>query len=444
MKRTMYSWRIILFLTLSALILTVCRLPGGSEESVSVASTGTTTDDMTSYLPIVETAWEQDDPASTRLQPADLVYQGAFALPDDFGYGAEGISYYPEGDAGSGALFVTGHVNQPAVFAVADLPAPVIEDNWEALPMANMLTDMNSFDGNLIEEQLDSGTTYAGGIEYVPAAGDQTGDKLYGSADWWYAVTGESFPTVWMAELDGSDPRGLFHVGPWEFPYHGNRIGDYLFTLPDWYADQYLGGRNLVSGKSRGAFGGSMGPTLFAFRPWEVENPGGDLDAVPMLWYRELYPECAGPNLGDKSKCDYPDFTMCDEWTGGAFVEVGESRAVLIYGVKGLGGNDYGAPSSPDACSMYQGYHCDPFERQVTFYDIDELAAVASGARDAWTVVPYAIWRPDELLLGDENGHTCGGTGGMAVDAAGQRLFVVEKGFGGNNGAVVHVWGWGG
>lgn len=243
--------------------------------------------------------------------------------------------------------------------------------------------------------------------------------------------------------MDGFNARGLYHVGPLALPYHGNKAGDFLFTVPQWYADRYLGGRLLVTGKTRGAFNGSQGPTLFAFMPWDSENPIGNLDAVAMLWYNIYYPECAGPDVGDKANCDYPDFTMCDKWEGGGFVESGEKRAIVLAGVKGLGDNTYGAPPSPDSCLDHQGYHCDPFERQVIFYDVDELGQVAGGSRNPWSVVPYVIWQPEVFYLGDNEGHTCGEMGALAVDMNGHRVFMIEKGLGGytnENSAVVHVW----
>ncbi|MFC1452656.1 hypothetical protein ACFLSJ_04845 [Verrucomicrobiota bacterium] len=385
--------------------------------------------------------WESH-PASgpaDRLEPSNFTYQGAFALPSDFDWGARGACYYGAGNSGAGSLLITGPESRPAEFAEVAIPTPVTAATWEELPVASQLTAMVSFDGNLIESQLDSTTTFGSGIEVVPMRGSQTGDKLYGAADQWYEVSGDTFPTIWFSEMDGSNPRGLFHVGPEAEPYHGNKSGCFLFSVPQSYADAYLGGRTLVTGKSRGAFNGSMGPALIAFRPWDNEAPSGDLDAVPMAWYRIIYPDCAGPNVGDPVNCDYPDFTMCDEWVGGGFVEAGQRQAVILLGTKGLGTNGYG-PGGAGDCNPYQGYHCDPFERQVVFFDVNELADVASGTRDAWTVVPYTIWRPAEFFLGDAQGQTCGLTGGIAVDTAGNRVFMIEKGLGGDNAAAVHVW----
>jgi hypothetical protein len=57
--------------------------------------------------------------------------------------------------------------------------------------------------------------------------------------------------------------------------------------------------------------------------------------------------------------------------------------------------------------------------------------------------VPYAIWRPRELLLGPS---TCGDLGGLAFDPTGRRLFLTERGLGApsENAAAVHVWSVGG
>lgn len=355
-------------------------------------------------------------------------------LPDAFDWGARGMAFVatPSG----GELLVLGPDQKPARFARVRIPAPVISRDAGKLPRAETLSPMREFDGEMVE-RLSDVTPFASGIEYVPKRGSQQTDKLYGAIDNWYGVVEESHATIWMSEPDGSNPRGPYHVGPRREPFHGNKAGAFLFAVPAWYADGYLGGRTLVTGKARGAFHGSQGPSLFAFRPWQSDAPEGNLDAVAMLYYRIHFPECAGPNVGNKKACDFPGFTMCDEWEGGSFVETGDKRAIVLVGKKGLGPNHYGEPPRASTCEIDKGYHCDPYERQVIFYDVDELGAVALGKRKPWSVLPYATWRPQELLV---RGQTCGQVGGAAFDAKGRRLFVIEKGVGENNSAAVHVW----
>ena len=296
---------------------------------------------------------------------------------------------------------------------------------------------------------------YASDLEYVPQRGSQTSDKLYGAANLWYAegaVGIDTFPTIWFANLDGTGAQGMFHVGPTgEDPYHGRKMGAYLFSVPEWYADDYLGGRTLVTGRARGTplegadepttDGGSQGPTLFAFYAAESDSAAGDLDALPVLYYRVAFPGCAGPNVGDPAECDYPAYTMCDDWTGGAFVDNGARQAIMLLGYVGLGGNCYDEPpvECGDPCSDDHGYHCHPYERQVIFYDVHELGRSALGEQDPWVVLPYETWRPDEFYL---SGNPCWNVGGMAFDGDSGRLFMVERGLGegGMNAVVVHVW----
>lgn len=311
---------------------------------------------------------------------------------------------------------------------------------------------MINFDGGLAST-VHREYLFVSDIEYVPRRGAQTADKVYGSIELWYAegIAGEeSFPTVWMANLDGSNPQGMFHVGPWATPYHGRKMGSYLFSVPQWYADQYLGGRTLMTGRSRGTpatgsepvttHGGSQGPTLFAFHPFNSDAPTGNLDAVHVLYYRVKFPGCAGPNVGDPTECDYPNFTMCDSWTGGAFVENGNRQAILLLGYKGLGTNCYDEPpvDCNDPCSNAHGYHCHPYERQVIFYDVDALGQNVSSP-EPWNVLPYTIWRPEQFYL---QGNPCWNVGGMTFDPATGRLFMVERGLGEGeiNATVVHVW----
>ncbi|UCD28666.1 MAG: hypothetical protein JSV03_16555 [Planctomycetota bacterium] len=404
------------------------------------------------------------------LQPTDFTYLGAFRLPDSFNWGALGLCFHPSGNSGAGSLLVTGFQslydpthpgefcsdpawNCYAFYGEVAIPAPAIEANWENLPQAAFVTPLTSFDGGLAST-VHRQYLYVSDLEYVPRRGTQTGDKLYGSIDLWYAegVAGENtFPTVWFANLDGTGAQGMFHVGPEETPYHGRKMGSYLFSAPQWYANQYLGGRTLITGRARGtpldslepvtARGGSQGPTLFAFHAWDSDRATGNLDALPILYYRVAFPGCAGPNVGNPANCDYPDYTLCDDWTGGVFVEDGTRAAIMLLGYKGLGTNCYDEPpvDCNDPCSEGHGYHCQPYERQVIFYDVHMLGRSALGQQDPWVVVPYATWRPTQFYL---SGNVCWNAGGMAFDAQGGRLFMVERGLGVSetNATVVHLW----
>jgi len=457
-----------------------CRPRGGDDADRATDSPTTQpdsqqADDGTSGGDTLDTSAPAGEAAGSRpaarLRPDDLTYQGAFRLPDEFNWGALGLSFRPNNAGDGGTLLVTGFEllsdpahpgescwdqgwNCRAFFGEVAIPAPAVRENWEALPQAALQGGMTAFDGGLAGS-VHREYVYVSGLQYVPRRGSQAHDKLYGSLNLWYAegVAGEdTFPTIWVANLDGTGARGMFHVGPRQTPFHGRKMGAYLFDLPQWYADEFLGGRTLVTGRSRGTpadgtepvttRGGSQGPTLFAFRATDSDDPTGDLEALPMLYYRVKFPGCAGPNVGDPDACDYPGYTMCDDWTGGAFVDNGERRAIMLLGYKGLGTSCYDEPpvDCEDPCGDSHGYHCHPYERQVILYDVYELGHSARGEQQPWVVRPYEIWRPTEFYLDD---NPCTNAGGMAFDAASRRLFMVERGLGGHdtNAVVVHVWG---
>jgi hypothetical protein len=402
---------------------------------------------------------------AARLHPDDLAYVGAFRLPEEFAWGARGMTYYPQGRGGNGTLLITGFelprnragqecTNGADCFAYygeVEIPTPARVSNHGAAPQARLVGSMRRFDNALVG-QPDHTLAWVSDIALLPQAGGQGRPVIYGARTMWYAeglFGEETFPTIWLANLDGSGVRGLFHVGANRSPFHGRKMGDYLFVVPQWYADQYLGGRILVTGRSRGTpvgrsrvAGGSQGPTFFAFNPaGNSDRAGSRLDALPILYYRTFHPECAGDNVGSPENCDYPHYTMCDIWTGADFVELGNKKAIVLVGHKGLGRNCYDHPpiDCEDPCSDDHGYHCNPYERQVIFYDVNQLGHSAQGEGDPWEVLPYLIWRPAEFFL---DGHTCFDAGGLAFDRQGRRLFMVERGLGGAdaNQTVVHVW----
>ncbi|MEJ2570380.1 MAG: hypothetical protein P8Y98_07540 [Anaerolineales bacterium] len=483
LRRIQHSAMLLVIVLILSVVSSSCNAPIPTVSTVDDSSPIEAPEDEGSEIVIRDSG---PVPAN-RLMPEHFVYQGAFRLPDDFAWGALGLSYHPGGDGGSGSLFVTGFQGlldgnfEPcyegstgceAYFAEVAIPAPGSDSNWEALPTAEFLQGMAVFDGGLVQT-VHEAYSFVSGIAYVPAQGSQSSDKLYGSLDEWYpegSFGDASFPTVWFSDLDGSNARGMFHVGPDQPPFHGIKMGSYLFTVPQSYADLYLGGRTLVTGRARGTAppdspgldgegsvaGGSQGPTLIAFRAWDSDDPGGDLDALPMLYYRVKYPGCAGPDIGvggEPTECDFPGFSMCDDWTGAAFVQAGDRAAIAIVGLKGSTNCYYCGDLVDDSeceaellageCDLYcnesRGYHCGPYSRQVLFYDTGELGRVALGEADPWSVLPYAVWQPEQLYLPNP---CCWNMGGMAFDAEGGRLFITERGLGEGelNAAVVHVW----
>jgi hypothetical protein len=127
-----------------------------------------------------------------------------------------------------------------------------------------------------------------------------------------------------------------------------------------------------------------------------------------------------------------------DYWGGGAWVQTGSRRGILIFGRKGLGDNCYGSTQTcgADPCAPSSGYHAYPYEPQILFYDPEALKEVRAGTREPWEVLPYAVHSPTDEMLGGE----CARLGAAALDRERGFLYVAEQEAGTSGETVVHVW----
>ncbi len=77
---------------------------------------------------------------------------------------------------------------------------------------------------------------------------DEVTGRLYYSFGSWYNIPNTNDPALAWAELNTSGP--IPH-GPWQAPdgvSHAQRIRGGSLIIPDWFANAYLGGRNLGLG----------------------------------------------------------------------------------------------------------------------------------------------------------------------------------------------------
>lgn len=392
---------------------------------------------------------------ATRLHASELVYRGAFAVPDDaFAYGGRALTFYPNGDptgpadAYPGSLYVAGLAPSGLVGEIS-IPRPEIgAADFSALPVASVLREPADPTGGWFDN-----CTYApdcmyreiGGLAYLD--GQQ---KIAWNLLDWYNVARIDQDSLGWCNLDFSDAAGVWHIGPRDGSdlYHNAKASDYLFTAPQSLATLSLNGRSLLAGQHReaGALGGSQGPSLYATAPWQDGNPpaaGAELGAQPLLYYRESYncvwldENAINPQPG-AALCDYPGYRAADSWQGGAWVEVAGRSAVLFFGRKGLGPNCYDTGSTcSDPCEESKGYHAYPYAPQILFYDTDELLAAAAGARAPWTVLPYETFSAADLMLRRSD---CAAFGAAALDRANNRLYVAEHLAGESGETAIHVW----
>jgi len=383
---------------------------------------------------------------SLQLLPAHLLYRGAFALPDGdaWSYSGHALTFYDQGDPDGasdgfpGSLYTVGHAWEQRVGEIG-IPQPLITDDFSALPRAAILQPLTDITGGWL-----GNCTYAPGCEYREVAGLAylpNVQKIAWNLRDWYNVGGYDQDSLGWSDLDMGGAQGVWHIGSRsDAAYHNARTSDYLFTAPEPFAEQFLGGRWLIAGNHRpaGAFGGSQGPTLFAAAPWIDGNPpvaGQELAAQALLYYPENL-NCANNQF---DQCAFPNYRAADRWGGGAWVESGGKTAVLIFGQKGLGANCYGTPGAdcpPSLCTAYQGWQADPYEAQILFYQPSLLAEVAAGSRQPWEALPYTIFRPGETLFNP----TCGVLQAVAYDVTNQLIYVTESDAGPFGATAVHVW----
>ena len=125
--------------------------------------------------------------ASTDLiQPGDLVYQGAFRLPEEFvevrdgdvnfwAYSGSAATYYPQGDSSGpsdefpGSIFAVGHDHSQYVSEIS-IPVPIISRNLADLNVAATMRDPQDITGGILGE-LANLIIPTAGLEYLPAQG---------------------------------------------------------------------------------------------------------------------------------------------------------------------------------------------------------------------------------------------------------------------------------
>jgi hypothetical protein len=394
---------------------------------------------------------------SDLIQPSDLVYQGAFAYPagDAWAYSGHALAYYPDGDPAGpadgypGSLYAAGCAGDGFdLVGEMTIPEPVISGSFDDLPTASVLRSPTDVTGGW----KDNCTYHAecqyrdvDGLAYLPNV-----DKIAWNLRDWFNVAAYDQDSLGWSNLDMSGAQGVWHIGdrPSEDDvFHNAKACNYLFEAPESFADANLDGKWLIAGNHRegGALGGSQGPTLYALAPWEDGNPpasGQNLDALALLYYPHVY-ECVWEGEEDINEqpapgvCHFPGYRAMDTWGGGAWVQAGGKRGVLIVGRKGLGENCYGTPAecSGDPCEIYKGYHAYPYEPQFLFYDPRELAEVVAGTREPGEVLPYVVHTVEEVL-----DHECAALGAAAYDEESGLIFVSEQEAGPWGETVVHAW----
>lgn len=431
--------------------------------------------------------------SSGLIQPSDLVYLGAFRLPDDaerprtFEYGGNAMAFHPNGDPAGpadgfpGSLFITGHDRLPygeladgSQVAEVSIPAPVNSRQVADLPTAAFVQGFHDVAaGHFVgmDEIVRIGMAY---LDHKA-----TGPKIHLAWGQHLSPDAPAATHAWFSpDLSSPDFQGEWFIGDQSF----YAVNDYLFDIPAAWADAHAQGRYLATGRFRDGGWSGMGPALFAYRPWQSDGsppPSGTrLEETTLLRYESSL------NTEDIERC-LEGYQHPDEWTGGAWLTTDSGKsAVLFAGAKSNGTKywyGYVNPLGPqDPCvdqevvgqfpvcrladgapcpaedliecaghNDYRGWWTTRWDAQFILYDPADLAQVAAGELAPWEPQPYARLDIDEFLF-----HNPAGVelemlgvgvqrryriGSVAYDRGNGLLYMLEWYADGAK-PVVHVW----
>ncbi len=386
---------------------------------------------------------DDTNPPSQLLYPGDLSYQGAFRVPGgsngtnwEWCNPGGGMTYYPGGDAMGasdnypGSLFASGFALDMQISEIS-IPEPKKSStkNCAELNTATTIQPFRDIIGQLVN--VGSLEIPRVGLQYLPAQGNQGSGKLYFC---WAQHFQEQVASHGWCGTDLSNPNvaGAWFIGD----YRIYSVNDYMFDIPEYWAEEYTPGMRLVTGRFRDGGWSGQGPALFAIGPWNHGNPpppGTRLEAVPLILYTST------------EDYDAPQYTMndyhhSDEWTGGAWIATNDKTAVVFVGTKGTGECWYGDQNGPCLdCAGDRGWWSDNFEGRIIFYDPSDLADVAQGIKQPHEPQPYAFLKIDSYLYHIRSTQQWYHTGAVGYDRERGILYVLEPNSDGDK-PLIHVW----
>ncbi|MEA3438767.1 MAG: hypothetical protein U9R58_00625 [Chloroflexota bacterium] len=404
------------------------------------------------------------------LQPDDLIYAGAFRLPDEpseygWSYSGYAMTFYPDGDKDGqqdgypGSLFILGH-DQTQQVAQVNIPAPVISSskNTTDLPTAAYLLEFHDITNGMFGEL----EIPRAGLEYLPPQGAQTTGKLYFC--WGQHFQFEREASHGWSELDLTAPNP---AGPWHVGEYSNYVtNDYLFEIPESWSNAFTPGLRLVTGRFRDGSWGGLGPTLFAIAPWNEGNPppsGTTLEQViPLLLYGENVPGI--PEISVSENRRMVTYSEPDEWSGGAWLTasettVGDKSAVVLVGTKAVGRSWYGFsngveyPISGDTAEEYpevppwphddRGWWSEDISAQIIFFNPIDFGAVVHGEMETWQPQPYASLTLDGYLFDPGFNYERQKRyllGAAAFDRENGLLYIIERMADDDERSLIHIF----
>lgn len=382
----------------------------------------------------------QAQQAEPLLQKANLVYVGAFRLPQTnwgtnystFNYGGTAITY----DPADNSLFIVGHPYGQLVAEVT-IPTPVISSNLANLNTASIIqtfADPTEGARNAVNPKTPNPNRIGGLLVY----GGKLIVSVYSSYDGSGTQTSSHFVRPLKLSTVGQ-VQGPYRVGT-EYP--GFVSGYMTMVPPEW---QLALGGTALTGNCCIAITSiqSSGPAISAFDPGQL-GAQSPTPATQLIGYPYSHP------LGAYNSNNglFNGTTLIR----GVVFPVG-TRSVLFFGRQGVGPFCYGngtpnqamagtvsasgVPYCYDpAAPLDHGTHGYPYQYQVWAYDANDLLAVKNGKKQPYDLRPYATWSFELPFAGTTSEHVINGA---AYDAKNNLIYISQPNTDNWN-PIIHVF----
>lgn len=387
------------------------------------------------------------------LKPSDLEYLGAFRLPPGgtedaktWNYSGSAMTYFPKGDPNGpkdgfpGSIFGTGH-EQHQYVSEFSIPKPVVSKtkNVKELNRANTLQPFTDIRNSSFKEYEMPRV----GIEYLPKHGKQKDDYLFYV---WAQHLDEmaAYPTLGAHKLNLSDKKSW---GPWEITEKRNYLtSDYLFTIPEKWANENTGGMRLAMGRFRDGGQASQGPTIIVCDPCldgKFPPKNSSVKCQTLLQYSNIFDDFTAEK-GLKG------YAHADAWNGAIWADSKGKQAIIFTGIKGEGKCWYGYkdgtvwpdnPPYPPEPEGGRGWWAKKFTPMFLFYNPDDLAKVAKGRMKPHEPQPYAKLDISKYLYNIPKNDIWMMLGGACIDNENGIIYMFEhNGDKENSETIVHAW----
>jgi hypothetical protein len=358
--------------------------------------------------------------ADNLVQFSDLQYLGAFRLPtnQNLDYGGTALGYNP-GSSSSGSLFITC-LNTNGTVAEVSIPAPVNSSNLNNLNRASIIQSCGDpTAGSTVG--IGSGSSKIGGM--LVSEG-----KLYTSVYLFYDAGASQ--TAWLfvkpnTNLSQANASGAYTID--NSPNSAGFLDGWMAPIPSVWQTALKGtvasGNCCLSIISRT----SWGPAAFAWNPAQLTNVNTTVAATALLYYTQQNPTLGQWN--DSTPVNNTTVWWENSGTGyrsGGVIPVG-TRSILFFGSQGTGPFCYGSGGTSgadcyDPVDSNKGLHGYPYQFQIMAFDLNDLAAVAAGTKQPYSVLPYAVWPLTTGIIGVGGGDD-EYAGGAVYDPTLKRIY---------------------